>query len=169
MKDLYEVLGIERGSTEKEIKTAYRRLARRYHPDVNPGNPEAEQRFKEIQAAYSLLSDKEKRRQYDTYGSSYFSPGVGPKDGPGMEWEGFVRSFADRGVHVGFGTGPSSDLFEDLIGRPGTTQTRADPRPRRGQDVYQSVTVGFLDAANGTNITLGLSREVTCDRCNGSG
>ena len=66
MKDLYEVLGIERGSTEKEIKTAYRRLARRYHPDVNPGNPEAEQRFKEIQAAYSLLSDKEKRRQYDT-------------------------------------------------------------------------------------------------------
>ncbi|MCD6283388.1 molecular chaperone DnaJ [bacterium] len=167
-KDLYEVLGIERGATEKEIKAAHRRLARKYHPDVNPGNPEAEQRFKEIQAAYNVLSDKEKRKQYDTYGSSFFSPHGGPGGGPGMEWDEFVRQFASRGMRVEFG-GSGFDVFGDLFGRAGATQTRADTTPRRGEDVYQPVTIDFLEAAKGTTVIMELVREITCDRCNGSG
>ncbi len=167
-KDLYEVLGTSRNATDKEIKAAYRRLARKYHPDVNPGNPEAEQRFKEIQAAYSVLSDKEKRKQYDTYGSGFFSPQGGPSAGPGMEWDEFVREFAGRGMRVEFGR-DGFDMFGDLFGRAGATQTRADTTPRRGEDIYQPVTIDFLDAARGTSVTLDLEREVTCEHCNGSG
>jgi molecular chaperone DnaJ len=167
-KDLYEVLGTSRDATDKEIKAAYRRLARKYHPDVNPGNPEAEQRFKEIQAAYSVLSDKEKRKQYDTYGSGFFTSQGGPSGGPGMEWEDFVREFATRGMRVDFGR-DGFDMFGDLFGHAGATQTRADTTPRRGQDLYQPVTVDFLDAAKGTSLVMDLEREVTCEHCNGSG
>jgi len=168
-RDLYEILGVKRNATDKEIKAAYRRLARKFHPDVNPNDPAAEQRFKEIQAAYSVLGDREKRAQYDSYGSSYFSRGAGPASGPGMEWEEFVRTFANRGIRVDFGEGNGFDLLGDLLGHSSTTQTRRDTRPRRGTDIYQPVTIGFLEAANGTAVTLELTREVTCERCNGSG
>jgi molecular chaperone DnaJ len=164
-RDLYEALGVQRGATDKELKAAYRKLARKYHPDVNPNNPEAEQKFKELQAAYSVLSDKQKRAEYDTYGEGYFSS-AGPADGPGVEWDEFVRQFSDRGIRVDFGGEGGFDFFDIFSGLRGS---RADAKPRRGEDIHHSVTIGFLDAASGTNITLEMQREVLCDRCNGTG
>ncbi len=166
-KDLYEVLGINRDATDKEVKAAYRRLARKYHPDVNPGDPEAERRFKELQAAYSVLGDPQKRKQYDRHGNEFFSPG-GPAQGPGVEWEEFVRGFGQRGARVNFG-GIDFDVFSDVFGGEFDSGPRAEPRPVRGRDVYQPVTVDFLEAARGATITLTLRREVHCDRCGGNG
>ena len=165
-KDLYEVLGVQRNATDKELKAAYRRLARKHHPDVNPGNPEAELKFKEIQAAYSVLSDKQKRGEYDMYGEGYFSSASGPADGPGVAWEEFVRQFTSRGGRVDVGGG-GFDIFGDLFG--GLRGARQDTKPRRGGDLRQAVTIDFLDAARGTSMTMELTREVFCDRCEGSG
>ena len=165
-KDLYEVLGVQRNATDKELKTAYRKLARKYHPDVNPGNAEAEQKFKELQAAYSVLSDKDKRAEYDAYGEGYFSS-AGPTDGPGVEWEEFVRQFTSRGGRVDFGGG-GFDIFGDLFGG-GMRGQRQDTRPRRGSDIRQAVTIDFLDAAHGTSMTMELTRDMYCDRCEGTG
>lgn len=166
-KDLYEVLGVNRDATDKEIKAAYRRLARKHHPDVNPGSPDAEQRFKELQAAYSVLGDPEKRKQYDRHGNEFFSP-RGPSKGPGVEWEEFVRGFGQRGTRVSFG-GIDFDVFTDVFEPGAATGFRAEPQPIRGRDVYQSVTVDFLEAARGATVTLPLQREVHCDRCGGNG
>jgi molecular chaperone DnaJ len=165
VKDLYEVLGVQRSATDKELKAAYRKLARKYHPDVNPNNPEAEHKFKELQAAYSVLSDKQKRAEYDAYGEGYFSS-AGPSGGPGIEWEDFVRQFSDRGMRVDFGGDGGFDFFDIFSGMRGS---RADTKPRRGEDIHHSVTIGFLDAASGTSITMEMQREVLCDRCNGTG
>lgn len=165
-RDYYEVLGVPRNASQDEIKRAFRRLARQYHPDVNPGNKEAEEKFKEIQEAYEVLSDPEKRAKYDRYGHAAFEPGAGM--GPG---------FGERVYTWTTGSGEDfSSVFEefdlgDLLGGFGfggaTTARRR--RSRRGRDIRTEVTVPFLTAARGGTIELRVRRAAPCDTCSGSG
>jgi len=157
VKDYYEILGVSRNATDKEIKAAYRRLARRYHPDVNPNDKSAEEKFKEISEAYAVLSDAEKRRQYDTLGSAFFQPG-----GAGAGWQQVQWNFGDLG-----GLGDFEDLFSSLFG--GAGRVGASPRPRRGQDVNTEVEISVPESALGTTKVVHLDLEDNCEACGGSG
>ena len=169
--DYYQILGIGRSANAAEIKKAYRKLARRYHPDVNPENPDAEKKFKEIQEAYAVLSDDEKRQQYDAFGRVDGAPDVG--------FGGFRQagsSWRDAGgfrVDVGdfnTSTGRSQDLgdiFGELFGRERGAKTRR--RPERGADQEIEVEIAFDHAVRGTSITIPVQRQVRCSSCNSSG
>ena len=155
--DYYKELGVGRDAEEKEIKRAYRRLARKYHPDVNPGNAKAAERFKRIARAYAVLSDKKKRRLYDRYGeaglSEGFQEGAGPAGGFGGGAGGFPGGFPGGapGGPGGFGGADLGDIFGQFFGG-------GRPRgPQRGADVETEVTLTLNDAAHGTRrrITLG--------------
>ena len=150
-KDYYKILGVDRGASEKEIKQAYRRLARKYHPDVNPGDKSAEEKFKDISEAYEVLSDKEKRAKYDQFGQYWQQvgqPGAGQPP-PGWE-EGFgTFDFGSGGFGGGFG-----DLFDLLFGQGGVrTGTRTGRRrtwtPARGRDVEYEIEVSLEEAFSG--------------------
>ncbi len=167
-KDYYKILGVSRDASEKEIKRAYRKLARKYHPDVNPGDKKAEERFKAINEAYEVLSDKEKRAQYDQLGSQYQQwQRMGGQGN--VPWEDLMRQAGFGGTgggnvryefHTGGGdAGGFSDFFEMLFGGlggfGGTTQTRTRPRTRRrtpirGQDLEHEVTISLEEAYHGT-------------------
>jgi molecular chaperone DnaJ len=154
MSNPYETLGVAKNASADEIKKAYRALARKYHPDKNPGDKDAEERFKEVQNAYDLLSDPEKRKQYDTFGSAN---GRGPAGG-GFTGEGF--DFGDLG--------DLGDLFGGLFGgRMGGM--RQEPRGQRGNDVEVQVTLSFEDALKGVETTIPVRLEVACHTCHGSG
>ena len=158
MRDLYEVLGVARSATADEIKKAYRKLARQHHPDANPDDPKAEERFKEISAAYDTLSDPEKRKAYDQFGAS---GGLGAQGG--FDPNAF-RDFAqDRGFDI-------SDLFGDLFGRRrGGGPGRGRPQPRRGVDLETRVTLSFDDALRGARVTVPVDKDVNCADCGGTG
>ncbi len=148
-EDLYEILGVPRDASAAEIKKAYRALVRKYHPDANPGNEEAEERFKKINAAYEVLNDQQKRAQYDQFGT------VGDM-GNGSPFEGFG----------GFG-----DIFGDLFGSVFTGGgRRADPSaPRRGADLEMAAEVTLLEAFTGVTKEFFIPRMERCDECHGSG
>lgn len=148
MQDPYEVLGISRDATDEEIKREYRKLAKKYHPDLNPGDEEAEAKFKEASVAYEILSDKEKRAQYDRYGSAAFEGGAG-----GYTYQG---GFGDI-----FG-----DLFGDLFGGGYSTNVN---RPIKGADIQEVVKLTFAEAAFGCQKEVQVRREVECETCNGTG
>jgi molecular chaperone DnaJ len=153
-KSLYEVLGVPKGASQDEIKKAYRKLARQYHPDKNQGDKDAEERFKEVQAAYDVLSDAEKREQYDSWGS----PSGRPQYGPGGSFTFDFGDFGDLG-----------DLLGGLFGaRGGGTRTQAS-RGRRGQDVEVELNLSFEDALRGLETTIPVSLESSCSTCKGSG
>lgn len=153
--DLYIVLGIDRAASLDEVKRAYRRLARRYHPDVNPGDGVAAGRFREIAQAYQILSDPERRRRYDRVG--YEPPGGADSAG----FEGFDFSAAIHAVQQStFG-----DLFEELF-RDGTVRPAT---AERGADLHATLTLRFADAMAGGTFNLALMRQDTCARCAGSG
>lgn len=155
-KDLYKVLGVSRNASQDEIRKAYRKLARKYHPDANPGDPSAEERFKEVQHAYEILSNPEKRREYDQGPRTFFGgPGGARRPGPGGGT--FAGDFSDL-----------SDLFGsfgDIFGR----RTRQRPRGRRGEDVTMSVNLSFKDALSGVTTRLSVPVEEDCDVCSGTG
>lgn len=155
--DYYQELGLGRDADEKEIKRAYRRLARKYHPDVNPGNAKAAERFKRIARAYAVLSHKEKRRLYDRYGEAGLSEGFKEGAGPAGNFEGFGGGFPGGG---GGGGSPFGADLGDIFGQFfGGGRSRG---PQRGADVETEVTLTLDDAAHGTRrrITLGNGNRV---------
>ncbi len=160
-RDYYEVLGIEKGSSEDDIKKAYRKLARKYHPDLNPDNKEeAEQKFKEVNEAYEVLSNPEKRQRYDQFGFA----GVDPTYGAGAGG-GFGSSYAG-----GFGDFDLGDIFGSMFGGFGGSSRRANPNaPRRGGNVRASCTISFEEAVKGCKKTVSVNKVETCSACSGSG
>jgi molecular chaperone DnaJ len=155
--DLYEILGVDKKATPEEIKKSYRKLARQYHPDRNPGDEAAEKRFKEISAAYDVLGDPEKRKDYDSKGANAFFSGMGSRpDGTG----GFGGA--------GFDASTLFDLFADRFGGGGT---QAPPRPRqeRGNDLEIETTISFDQAIHGAQISLSVPTTATCGTCRGTG
>jgi DnaJ-class molecular chaperone len=165
MRTYYDILGVKKGATEKEIKSAYRKLARKYHPDVNPGDKASEERFKEISEAYDILSDKKKRAQYDRVGHSAwksgFKEGVPPgAGGPGAGFGGFenVRFYPGGGQGFsGFGDLDLEDLFGGAFGgRPGG---RRRSGPMRGEDSLSRLAIPMLDAVKGSERTITLSTQ----------
>jgi molecular chaperone DnaJ len=159
-RDYYEVLGVKKTATQDEIKKAYRKLARQYHPDANPNDPKAEEKFKEVSSAYETLSDPEKRKQYDA-GPSFF--GQGPQPGGG----GF------RGYQAGQPMGGDwADLFGNLFGGGqtfGGFGGRGKARPQRGEDKSVSVRLSFEDALKGVTTKISVPQNVSCKTCGGSG
>lgn len=149
MADLYEILGVERDASNDEIKRAYRRLARRYHPDANPDDPEAEARFKELAAAYEVLSDPQKRDRYDRFGSA----------------EGF-----DLGDPFGSGAGGLGDLFDAFFGGGPFGATRNRPTgPARGPDLEVTATLDFEGAVFGTQTDVTVRTALACPDCDATG
>lgn len=167
-KDYYEVLGIDKKATDADIKKAFRKLARKYHPDVNPGDKVAEQKFKQINEAYEVLSDTKKRQQYDQFGHAAFGGGYGPGAGAGGfgGFEGF-GGFS-RGAGADYYRSGNFEGFEDIFGT--MFGERARPRgPAKGEDITYTVEVDLEDAIFGKTMQVDLQREVTCGTCSGSG
>jgi molecular chaperone DnaJ len=159
MRDLYEVLGVSKTASADEIKKSYRKLARKYHPDKNPGDTEAEERFKEVQAAYDVLSDPEKRKQYDQVGPRMFAGAGGRGGGGNFQWSGNIGDFGDLG-----------DLLGGLFGRAGGPSPRGRrQRGERGADVEVAINVSFEDSLEGLTAKIPVELEVVCPACGGSG
>jgi molecular chaperone DnaJ len=161
MKDLYEVLGVKKGASADEIKKAYRKLARQHHPDTNPGDEAAEERFKEIQGAYDILSDPEKRKQYDQVGPRIFNGGGGARGAGGnFNWSG---NFSDLG--------DLSDLFGGIFGnaRGSGGASRRSQRGERGRDVEVVLNVSFEDSLQGLSTKIPVELEMACRACHGTG
>ena len=156
-RDYYEVLGVGRDADDAAIKKAYRALAKKYHPDMNPGDKEAEAKFKEATEAYSVLSDPEKRRTYDQYGHAAFENGGA---GQGGGFGGFDFNGADMGDIFG-------DIFGDLFG--GGRSRRANNGPMRGANLRAVVHITFQEAVFGCEKELELTLKDTCTKCNGTG
>lgn len=153
-RDYYEVLGVSKGATDDEIKKAYRKLAKQYHPDVNPGNQEAEAKFKEAGEAYAILSDKEKRAQYDQFGHAAFDQTAGGYGGYGGAG-GF-----------GFDVG---DIFESFFGGGFGGHSSRGGGPQRGADLKYTLDLTFEEAAFGVEKEITLNKSVACDACEGTG
>jgi molecular chaperone DnaJ len=165
-KDYYAVLGVPSSATDKEIKRAYKNLARKLHPDQNPGNQVAEEKFKDVSGAYDVLGDAEKRKEYDEVRqmvAAGYSPGGagpgGPFD-PGTGGASFQFDFD--------GEGGLGDILGGLFGR-GRRQERARSGPRRGQDLETELHLGFEEAVRGVTSTVRFTAEATCSTCHGSG
>ena len=178
-KDYYQILGVKKDAKADEIKKAYRRLARKYHPDVNPNDKAAEDKFKEVQEAYDVLSDDKKRKVFDKFG--YFNEnldpdapfGAGARAGasgaPGFDFSGFDFSGTS-------GTGGSSsfrDIFSDLFGGSGTG-TRAQPEPprampKKGRDIEIPLALSFEESFSGLTTNITVNRSEQCSRCQGAG
>lgn len=188
-KDYYETLGINRSADSDEIRKAYRKLARKYHPDLNPGDKAAEDRFKKVQEAYDILSDDNKKKVYDQYGfySDNIPPnagggsGGGAQGGPNFDGFDFAEYIRNQqragGTGNGYTSGPQEDLggssgssfrdiFSEMFG--GSKRTRA-PQPERGADLEYGLNIDFWQSIKGTQVKLNISRQETCEVCHGSG
>lgn len=169
-KDYYAALGVSKTATKDEIKSSYRKLARKYHPDANKGDPQAEERFKEISEAYNVLSDDKRRKEYDEARSLFGAGGMrSGQAGPG----GFqfdINDLFGGGAPGSAGAGGAGerigDLFGGIFGQRGRTTQQ---RPRRGQDVETSATLTFTQAATGVTVPLHLTSEAACVSCKGTG
>lgn len=150
-KDLYEVLGLQKGADEKQIKSAFRKLAIKYHPDKNPGDKEAEEKFKEINEAYQILSDPQKKAQYDQFGTTDFNAG-----GAGAGYS--AQDFGDFG-----------DIFESFFGGGFGSSQRRRTGPRRGADLEYRMDLTFEEAVFGVEKDIHITRTEDCDVCHGSG
>ena len=166
-RDYYEVLGIGKNATDAEIKSAYRKLAKKYHPDLNPGNKEAEEKFKEVNEANDVLSDPQKRQRYDQFGFAGVDPNYAAANGGG------AGGFGD-----GFGGVDLGDIFGDIFGGGfgggfsgfgGGSSTRTANVPRKGHDIQASVILTFEEAAHGCSKKITINRQDTCPDCGGTG
>jgi molecular chaperone DnaJ len=181
-EDYYQVLGVKRDAKPEEIKKAYRRLARKYHPDVNPGDKSAEERFKKITEAHDVLSDPKKRQVYDRFGqysdnladaaargATGGTAGGAGRGAPGFDFEGF-----DWGSASGAGTGGGSsfrDIFADLFGggKQAAQPEPPRPQPKRGADIEMPLALSFEEALKGMTTNITVNRSEQCSRCNGAG
>src|SRR3990170_7864522 len=160
-RDFYDVLGVSRSASDKEVRQAFRRLARKYHPDVNPGDAQAEERFKEINRAYEVLSDKDKRKKYDRYGERWESAYGGEAFDQARRAGGAFTQTFDLGDLFGRGGGgPFEGVFEAFKGRRG---------PMRGQNVEYAAEVTLEEASQGATRQLQMQSEEACATCGGSG
>ena len=166
-RDYYEVLGIGKNATDAEIKSAYRKLAKKYHPDLNPGNKEAEEKFKEVNEANDVLSDPQKRQRYDQFGFAGVDPNYAAANGGGA-----------GGFGGGFGGVDLGDIFGDIFGGGfgggfsgfgGGSSTRTANAPRKGHDIQASVILTFEEAAHGCSKKITINRQDTCPDCGGRG
>lgn len=157
-RDYYEVLGVSKDADDAAIKKAYRALAKKYHPDMNPGDAEAEKKFKEASEAYAVLSDAEKRRQYDQFGHATFEGGAGGAGGFG----GFDFNGADFGDIFG-------DIFGDLFGGGGRRGGRANNGPMKGANIRKSIRITFEEAVFGCKKELEVILKDPCTTCGGTG
>ena len=163
-KDYYTILGISRNASEREIKQAYRKLARQYHPDVNPGDKSTEAKFKEINEAYEVLSNKENRKKYDQFGDQWqYADQFAQAQRQQTPFRDFSQAGAQR-FH--FEEADLDSLFGDLFG--GGTRSRR-VRPRRGRDIEYPVEVTLEEAYHGTKRTIALQTEEPCSGCKGTG
>ena len=165
-RDYYEVLGVSKTATDAEIKKAYRKLAMKYHPDYNPGDKEAEEKFKEVNEANEVLSDPKKRQLYDQYGFAGVDPAYAAQNGGGPGAGGF-GGFGGDGVDLG-------DIFGDIFGGGfggfGGSSRRANPNaPRKGQDIRVRITLSFDEAVHGCKKNITITRQQECTECHGSG
>ena len=158
-RDYYEVLGVEKGASAEEIKKAYRKSAMKYHPDRNPGDKEAEEKFKEIGEAYEVLSDDQKRSRYDQFGFAGVDPTYGGGAGGGNPFSGGFGGFGDFG--------DLGDIFGSFFGGGGRTQTRNGPR--QGENVGARLELTFEDAAFGCEKEISVARIENCSSCKGTG
>lgn len=158
-KDYYDVLGVSKTATADEIKKAYRKLARQYHPDVNKDNPEAAEKFKEASEAYSVLSDEQKRAQYDQFGHAAFENGGAGGAGGFGGFEGFG----------GFGGGGMEDIFDMFFGGQGRGSRGSNAGPQRGADLRFDLEITFEEATFGLEREISLYRDEQCPHCHGNG
>lgn len=173
-QDYYQVLGVKRAATQDEIRKAYRRLARKYHPDVNPGDKSAEEKFKQLSEAYDVLSDTKKREVYDKFGTysdnirdaTRTAPGAGGFD---FDWSAFTggANAGTAGPGAG-GSGSFRDIFSDLFGGA-RTGTQSRPQAQRGPDIEIPLAISFEEAINGLTTNINVRRSESCTRCNGTG
>jgi molecular chaperone DnaJ len=185
-KDLYAALGVAKTATTDEIKKAYRKLARKHHPDVNPGNKQAEERFKEISTAHDVLSDADKRKLYDEFGHDGLAPGFDParvreyrrwsESGHGFSFRPGAEGTGFEGFGMGRGRGgrrrqaEEERGFADILSEMfGGAAGAAAPEPERGGDVEYPIEVDFLDALRGTKTEVSVRRPTPCPQCNGTG
>ena len=159
-RDYYEVLGVSKGASDDEIKKAYRKLAKKYHPDVNPGDQAAEAKFKEVNEAYSILSDKEKRARYDQFGHA----GVDPNYGAGGPGGGFGFDMGDIDLGDIFGS-----FFGGGFGGFGGSSSARRNGPQKGESLRANLTITFEEAAFGCEKEISLNRSEECGACHGSG
>ncbi|MBQ9532003.1 MAG: molecular chaperone DnaJ [Eubacterium sp.] len=163
-RDYYEVLGVSKGASDDEIKKAYRKTAKKYHPDLNPDNAEAEAKFKECNEAYEVLSDPEKKARYDQFGFA----GVDPNYGAGQGAGGFGGGFGGFDGDIDLG-----DIFSSFFGGGGGFGgfggSRNPNAPQRGRDIQSAVTITFEEAAKGCKKTIEISRVEDCSQCHGTG
>jgi molecular chaperone DnaJ len=169
-KNYYDILGVKKDATEKEIKQAYRRLARKYHPDVNPGDKSAEAKFKEINEAHEVLSDKNKRQKYDRYGDKwqYADQFAEAEKQQSQRW-GFSPGGGSSFRYSTGDIGGLDSLFEELFGGARGRTSRRRPQPRRGQDLESPIEVTLEEAYSGTTRTISLQFEEPCPTCRGTG
>lgn len=158
-RDYYEVLGVSKTATQDELKKAYRKLARKYHPDLNKDNPEAAEKFKECNEAYSVLSDEQKRAQYDQFGPEAFENG-GMGGGPGAGGFGGFGGFSGSGME---------DIFDMFFGGQGRGGRSNNAGPQRGADLRYDMEITFEEAAFGVEKEISLKRAERCEHCHGEG
>ncbi len=155
-RDYYDVLGIQKGASDTDIKKAYRQLAKKYHPDVNPGDKDAEAKFKEVNEAYEVLSDADKKAKYDQFGHAAFDPSAG------------AGGYGGFGGFGGFGDVDLGDIFGSFFGGGGGSRQRRNG-PQRGEDIEVNVTISFEEAVFGCKKDISFTKYAKCSKCNGSG
>jgi molecular chaperone DnaJ len=162
-KNYYQVLGVSRNASNEEIKKAYRKLARKYHPDVNPGDKKAEEKFKEISEAYAVLGDAKKRKEYDQFGAYQNAHSGQRAYSAGTNFGDFSYGGFDFS-HLG------KDIFQDLFG--GFSQQKQSYQayqPIKGEDIHYTINITFMDSIKGLNTKISINRPMTCSQCGGSG
>lgn len=156
-KDYYKVLGVTKDADEKQLKKAFRKCARKYHPDLNPNNKESEKKFKDINEAYEVLGDPEKRKKYDTFGEAAFDAGF---QGPGGGGPEYSYTYDNKGY---------GSIFDDLFGDVAGNRKTRKPAPANGIDLTYNMEIDLREAYSGTSKHFNIQKESACERCNGSG